>query len=110
MNSIQKFFVEAYEEDLDITPKDLLHAGWTYNQLAQYMHCCSSLRSISMFWNEVAVSDGDKEHIKEKMLNMIKIICQELSSLVDCEVNLTINRFLSRSWIGEFFPQIAITS
>lgn len=104
MNSIQKFFVEAYEEDLDITPKDLLHAGWTYNQLVQYMHCCSSLRSISMFWNEVAVSDGDKEHIKEKMLNMIKIICQELSSLVDCEVNLTINRFLSRSWIGEFFP------
>lgn len=103
MNSIQKVFVEAYEEDLDITPKDLLNAGWTYNQLAQYMHCYSTLRAISIFWNEVALSSEDKEHIKEKMLNMIKIVCQELSTLVDCEVNLTIGCLLAYSWIGDSF-------
>ena len=104
MNSIQKFFVEAYEKELDIAPKDLLKAGWTYNQLAQYMHCCSTLRAISIFWSETVASKGDNEHIREKMLLMIKTICQELSSLIDCEVNLTMGCLLAYSRIGDLFP------
>lgn len=30
MNAVAQAFVDAYEKDRDITPKELIDAGWTY--------------------------------------------------------------------------------
>lgn len=38
MNAVAQAFVDAYENDRDITPKELIDAGWTYKYLTVYIY------------------------------------------------------------------------
>lgn len=103
MNDIQKLMVRSYETESDISPQDLLNAGWNHKQLAIYVQCCSVLRAISIFYVEAMLNGGMSiEPINQKIERMMRRISSTISALIDYEItfsNAVVN-FLRYTWRG----------
>ena len=84
MNAVAQVFVDAYEKDRDITPKELIDAGWTYRDLATYMQCCKVLSSVSIMKTENFLSGGpiQRDNFKEYEEYVLNGISNQLIRLV----------------------------
>ena len=103
MNAIAKVFIDVYEKDRDVMPKELIEAGWTYKDLAAYMHCCEVIRSIGVAWGPLWMKGGqDTEIIRTYFNSRLEKISEKLSRLIDEEIHfdLRLASFLNSSHAG----------
>lgn len=85
MNNIANVFIEAYEDDIEVTPEMLIDAGWSYEQLAQFMRCCNILRSISTF-HEEHLASSYHEKVKQVCMSALEEVSDLLSDLIGVRV------------------------
>ena len=90
MNAVAQAFVDAYEKDRDITPKELIDAGWTYKHLAVYMHCCEVIRAIGITWGRLWLK-GESEQkatVREYCYGELEKIAEQLTILIGEEIHI----------------------
>ena len=85
INNIANVFIEAYEDDIEVTPEMLIDAGWSYEQLAQFMRCCNILRSISTF-HEEHLASSYHEKVKQVCMSALEEVSDLLSDLIGVRV------------------------
>ena len=90
MNAVAQAFVDAYENDRDITPKELIDAGWTYKYLTVYMHCCEVIRAIGITWGRLWLK-GESEQkatVREYCYGELEKIAEQLTILIGEEIHI----------------------
>ncbi len=106
MNAVAQVFVDAYEKDRDITPKELIDAGWTYRDLATYMRCCKVLSSVSIMKTENFLSGGPicRDNYKEYEEYVLSGISNKLTRLVQEPISFDAftNNMLRYSYNGGY--------
>lgn len=103
MNAVAQVFVDAYEKDRDITPKELIDAGWTYHDLSVYMYCCEVIRSIGIAWGKMWMNGSkDAEIIRKYFYSRLESISEQLTTLIgeEIHVDLSLAKFFDSSYFG----------
>lgn len=103
MNAVAQVFVDAYEKDRDLTPKELIDAGWTYHDLSVYMYCCEVIRSIGIAWGKMWMNGSkDAEIIRKYFYSRLESISEQLTTLIgeEIHVDLSLAKFFDSSYFG----------
>lgn len=104
MNAVAQVFVDAYEKDRDITPKELIDVGWTYKYLTVYMHCCEVIRAIGITWGRLWLK-GESEQkatVREYCYGELEKIAEQLTILIgeEIHIDLAVASFFNYSYAG----------